>query len=225
MFDQFPNRDQLSTWYEDFLSVNAGQFSLPVSGTGAAVTAGTGTQNRPGIATLDVGTTNSGAAGILSAAAALLLGGGLARFQADLNIPTLSTSGEAFTTRAGFLDASSGDPTDGVFFRVNDTNGGALVAVCRANGTETTVVTPFIPTAGTWFDVAILVTPDGSLARFFAGLVGTKLTEVAAISANIPTATGRETGIGLTVTKTAGTTSRTVSVNSIFAQKAFNTAQ
>ena len=97
--------------------------------------------------------------------------------------------------RFGFLDNTSGESTDGAFFRYTDSvNGGRWQAVTRSNNVETAVDTGVTVGVNTTYVLRVNTNAAGTEVVFrIDGAV------VATITTNIPTGAGRETGAGLLV--------------------------
>jgi hypothetical protein len=170
-----------------------------------------GTAAHPGICELSSGTTSAGAAAIITRATdSLLLGGGEATWEAVCRVPTLSDGTETYTVRTGLIDNGTTEATDGVFFRyTHSVNSGKWQGVCRSNGTETTVDTGSTVVAGTWVRLTAVVNAAGTSVQFYVDGVAAG----AAVATNIPTGTGRETGAGSHIIKSAGSTARTFQVD------------
>lgn len=190
--------------YTDCITnVATGVHVFTVSGTGAAwSTRAPGTVNAIGMLRLALGTTATGRGCIAANNLAVLrLGQGMAVQKTKLRIATLSDATNTYTLRAGFIDSITAESTDGVFFRyTHGTNSGKFQAVTRNNGTESTADTGVTAAASTDYELEIYVNPDGTSAEFRINNA-----VVATITANIPTASGRETGYGMMVLRSAGT--------------------
>jgi hypothetical protein len=194
--------------FSDFLGGIYDFGFLPVSsGTGAGpAIIQVGALNALGILSLDLGTTTTGRTAVTANGAttpsSLKFGSGRCRFSAKCAIHTLSTGTETYTSRVGFLDSVSTEPTDGAYFRYTDSvNGGEWQAVTRSNGVETATDTNIAPVADTWHLMTIDVNAGGTSVVF--AIDG---STVATNTTNIPTGSGRETGWGLMAQKSAGTT-------------------
>lgn len=194
-----------SSLFEDFLNGATGsQIASSVAGAGAAVSAVSGIANHPGIAELDAGTTNAGTAGVLTGPASLLFGGGVLDLSWLVMIPTLSTGVETFTFRAGFLDVATGAAVDGAYYEC-ESNGNANWVTTTANNSSRTLTTSSVPVvAGQWYSLRVLVNADASRVNFLVDGVDTGSPH----TVNIPSTAGRLTGIGASIVKSAGTTSR-----------------
>jgi hypothetical protein len=188
-------------------------WGITFSGTGTGVNSiSVGTLNAIGILGLGLGTTNAGRAAIggwpqsSTMPTPFVFGKGAARFQAKAAVHVLSDGTDTFTTRIGFLDGLSADGADGAFFRyTHSVNSGKWECVVQSNSTE-----------GTPADSGVTVVADAwKTFRVNVNAAGTEVTFyiddalVATVSANIPTASGRETSYGAMAIKTAGTTDTT----------------
>jgi hypothetical protein len=198
------------------LDMISGIFSRDVSGTSARGNNSNATANRPGIHSVETGTTATGRAAYRTNTAAYGLGGGIAQFMTDIAIPTLSDATNTFTVRSGLINSGSGDGTDGVFFRyTNGTNSGNWQAVCRANSTET-VINSSVAVAvgafasGTPYKLEFVANADASSIEFFING-----SSIGSITTNIPTAAnGKFMGwVPVSIVKTVGTTNRTVLID------------
>jgi hypothetical protein len=194
--------------FDDFMnnSAFAGGLVSTTSGTGASHSTVAGEPSAPGIISGSTGTTTTGRAALATSVNALRLGQGRCLFEARVRIPNLSNATDSFTVRIGYLDSVSGEATDGAFFRyTHSVNSGNWQAVCRDNNNETTANFSVGPVTSDWQKLAINVYPDGSRVDFTIAGTGTE-----AIATNIPTTSGRQTGLGYSIIKSAGTTARTI---------------
>lgn len=229
-FDDVPiiSRKSFFTFSDFDSTVNP--FITQSSGTGAtfSLTAVAGNQNHVGIGQGTTGTQATGRVFVGSNPAIMRLGGGRTLFLTKILIPTLSDTTNTFTFRAGFLDSSTGESADGVFIRYTDgVNGGRFQAVARNNNNETgTAIDTGVAVVGnTWYQILIIANDNGSEAKFFIDTEPTPdtLTQVASITSNIPTASGREIGFGVFILKTVGTTARTLNIDYMLVRKNFTT--
>ena len=204
--NQFPTKGKLSAieLVEHFTSVSAMRgLVASFSGVGAGVTDedNDGSQ-RVGIVDCRTGTDTTGRAAVISYTAALRFGGGRHRLRWDARVVTLSDATDTFTTRIGFIDSPSAEPTDGAYFRyTHGANGGRWQAVTRVAGVETAADTG-VAASAVWTYFEIEVNALGTSVAFYinGALVATSV-------ANIPTG-GNLTGIGVSHIKSAGTTLR-----------------
>ncbi|MGL4490547.1 MAG: hypothetical protein ACRCU5_14005, partial [Rhizobiaceae bacterium] len=205
-------------------AVNTPEWSFAVSGTGAAHTAiDFPVQNSIGAIQSALGTIATNRTSITSPVfTALELGQGAAKFVSRLRLLTLSDATNTWTLRTGFIDSSTAESTDGVFFRyTNGVNTGKFQAVTRSNNVETAVDTGITAALTTTYKMEVEVNAAGTSAVF--KING---TVVATIATNIPTGNGREVGYGLFVLRSVGT----VAVNSyivdyLLADVTFTTAR
>jgi hypothetical protein len=206
----------------DFGSVsNIAPFYSTVNGSGAALAASTATAGRVGVITASTGTTTSGYATLNTDPASIVLSNGAVRFRCDIQLSALSDGTDTYTARFGLGDVATGaEPTDGVYFRyTHSVNSGKWVCVTRSNGTETaTNSTGAAVAATTWLTLECEINAAGTSATFYANgvLQATNTT-------NIPTGAGRETGVQMSILKSAGTTARLVSLDQAWIRQAAST--
>jgi hypothetical protein len=183
-----------------------------VGGGGGAITAPAGEQGTPGIFQISTSTFSNGAFAIRSGLAVFRFGGGAYTEESRVRITTLSDGTETFTFRSGFLDTSTAEAVDGCFFRyAHVTDTGRWQGVCRNNNTETTTTAGAGPivSAATWYKLQVAVNATGSSVDF-----SVDGSSIGAITANIPTGSGRETGFApAAILKSAGTTARTADID------------
>jgi hypothetical protein len=118
-----------------------------------------------------------------------------------LQVPTLSTSGEQFEVRVGFMDTFTGSaPANGIYLRIQHGDANWEAVSVRA-ATETVTDAGVAAVAGSWLNWRIRYAPNGNWTFYIAG------TSVASGSTNKPT---DGTGLFLTggIAKAAGTTAR-----------------
>lgn len=199
-----------SVYHEPILDLTT-DIQTSTSGAGASVTRSRGYGAISDVAAA-TGTTSAGSAGVGSKDAALL--GqvlGLNVLHGGLYLPSsLSDGTNRYTTRDGFLDSLTGEPTDGVFFRyVDNVNSGKFLAVARQNGTETTADTGITAEASpTGYSYAIVTRPNEVKATFLLWENGAAPATVAKITANVPAGSARGFGFGASIVKSLGTSSR-----------------
>jgi len=135
-----------------------------------------------------------------------VFGGGSQTLEFRVYLSAASDGTDTYTARIGWSGKSTaGDPTSGVFFRyTHGTNSGLWQGVARTNNAETTGNVTVGPTANTWQKLKIVIAADGTSADFYVNDVN-KVT----VSSNVPHATNRFCGIGMSIVKSAGTTNRT----------------
>ncbi len=210
----------LKTWwnFEDFIfspgaAGAAGIWYSKSSGAGASCGAASSLATRPGILSLDTGTTTTGYSTILSDnfGAAILFGGGIYTIEADIYISSLSTAAETFTIRFGFGDSYNADYVDGAYFEYTDVGGGTPTPnwykCTAANGTRTKTDTTVAAVIGStaWTRLKVVVNAAGTSVEYFINGVSVGIRDT-----NIPTAAGQNSTPILTMIKSAGTTARTI---------------
>jgi hypothetical protein len=212
-------------WYDDFFYANspAGgpNWTSGVSGTSAAVNAGMDfspanlRKGAQGIVSLNTGTTSTGVCYIGTANTAQegldLATGATIDLTWRVNIPTVSTGTQRFTTRVGLINASAigtpttSEPNDGCYFRqVDNVNSGNWQCVTRASGTETVINTSV---AGSTSDITLRLVVDsaGSSVTFYING-----SSQGANTTNIPTSAFIGLAIAAGVVKSVGSTARGV---------------
>jgi hypothetical protein len=197
-----------------------GPFMLTAGGSadaGSAVRHLSVDNTHPGVIQLETGTTTTGFTSIWvgsNSYHSVTFGGGSWTEEFLVRIPTLSAAGERFTTRIGFFingnAGGSGDATEGVYLRqVDNVNSGNIQLIARDSSSETATNTSTNFTANTWQRVTIAVNAAGTSAEFF--LNG---SSIGTVGTTIPVTAGRGTGIfAATITKSTGTTERTVQLD------------
>lgn len=139
--------------------------------------------------------------GLGTAPTSIYLVAGPAKFFAALFENTASNGTDTYTTRVGFIDTFAAEPIDGCFFRyTNGVNSGKWQIVTRSNNSETA------QDSG--------ITFNGSLTPRFFGVVatatscafysGASQTANSPIITNIPSGSGRFTGVGISALKSLG---------------------
>lgn len=206
---------------EDFDTASS-RLAGTTTGSGASIVWTAAESGRVGIATLGTGTTTTGKAALGQLASGnigtIVLGAGEAWLENIVRVPTVSDATETFYVRAGFMDAASGaDSTDGVYFRyTHSVNTGKWECITRSNSVETATDSGVTVVAGTWYKLLAIVNAAGTSVSFYIA-TGTAAhgAAVQTHTTNIPTTTARATGYGVTILKSAGTTSRTFDVDKV----------
>lgn len=197
-------RDTFFSAYTDCIqAIGDGNFAYTVTGA-AFASIPPPAANTVGAININTGTLAVNKGAISSGNFAILrFGGGVATFKSYMSVPTLSNLTDTFALRVGFINSIAAESTNGVFFRyTNGVNAGKWQAVARNNNVETAVDTLNTPVAGAWSKFNIIVNAAGTSAAFY---INNAL--VATVPTNIPTGAGKETGYGIYVQKSAGTTS------------------
>jgi len=175
------------------------------SATGSIATPDAGTL---GIVQLTPGTTTTGRAGVFSALNALRFGAVTQRVAFRFQFPSLVDGTESGAIYLGFIDLQTGAPTDGAYLYWDNTLAN-FRARTRNNSTETDTDVGVAPAAATWYTLVVTVNAAGTSVDFALTPDGGSTTTVTNTT-NIPTAAGRETGIGANIIKSAGTTARAI---------------
>lgn len=200
-------------WFQDDFLVNgnsASPFGVAwqrISANSGSTNGSTATAGHPGVIQCETGTNIDGRGGIGSFNASVLFGGGRILLNMIVKLNALSTAVDTYTARIGFNDSATGiDGQDGLYFRyTHGTNSGNWVIVARNNNTESTGNTS--TAADTNFNVfTIDVNAAATSVGFYIN--GSQVAN-SPLSTNIPTAAGRETGIGLAIDKDGGSTGTT----------------
>lgn len=195
--------------FEDYLSTTTPAWAISTGSGGSILQSGAVTNDTNiGVIGLYTGTTTTGRQALISHVDGIQFGANEWTFETRANIQTLSDATNTYTARFGFMDASTGDPTDGHYFRyTHGTNSGKWQAVTRINLVETASDTGQTATAMTngspmprW---EIIVDNSGTSVTF-------KINErtVATHAPSGFTGSSRLTGIGYSMIKSAGTTTR-----------------
>lgn len=186
-------------------------------GSGGSVAAATAVSGMPPQQTLSTGATTSGSAARLGSQDA----GGTVVFDANsativcdviFTIPTLSVTGQTFEVWIGGGGDSNVEPNDGFGFAVASDIDAHLLCETDAGGSQTETVSTLTIVAGTTYFGRIEITAN-SQVKFFAAALGSAFTLLATHTTNIPTGTAHEMTPNYHITKTAGTTARTVTVS------------
>lgn len=216
-----------------------GPWQCVSSGTSAACANGGGasTGDRPGVQEYTTGSTSTGNVSMYIQRGAVWFGNGTWTWEDVVGFPNLSTSSEEFALVDGYIDAASSlNQTDGCAFAydragtmTDPTTGDATGTPgdfwqiwCYSNGTRTGYkldttsnaedsFARVISAVGavTWSTntnvYRLKIVYDGTKAHFYINGV-----EVGRITSNLPTGTGRITGIGRNLIKSVGSTARKV---------------
>lgn len=183
----------------------------------------------PGIVSLSTSTSSTGATslgtGNGTTTQPILLGGGRLLYEVDVNVPTLSTSGERFTFISGLSSTNNTNAvSDGYVFLydeggiINSTAATPNWKTMNGNGSSITANnTGIVVTAGQWYRLSIIVNAANTSASYYidGSLVVTEtLTR--------PTAA---MGIVNRIQKSVGTTARTVTIDYVQLKQRFTTAR
>jgi len=233
-------RSKRVEWNAEFLgggsNIDTGPLALATGGAGAGTAITSTFTGRPGVVEMVAGSTTTGLSQYLTGNAAINFGDYTATtVEWTGGVPILSTAIEEYSVAIGFFD-SGVDMADGCYFLYdrgnvastgpNTGNAEKLSCWCASNstrtkylmdgstvsdGTFTTVNAPVaaIPNvAGANIMTLRIVVTGSTRAEFYYN--GTKSCE---ITSNIPTGSSRVSGAGFRITKSAGTTSRSLYVD------------
>lgn len=184
------------------------------SGAGAAVNNATVPDAATiGVISLSTGTTTTGRSAMLSHTAAVRLGASTLTLTYRFQFPTLLDGTESGAIYIGLGDNLAAAPVDGVYLYWDNTQTNFRMKT-RANNVETDTDSTIAPAAATWYVIEILINAAATSVIFnlYSGdrssLLATKTN-----SANIPTGAGRETGLLMSIIKSAGVTARSISLD------------
>lgn len=193
-----PTRKTALIQESDFFS-NASPFSQGLSGaatSSGAMNSVNSLPDHPGIIYLRDSTTANGGYRISTATNAFRLAGN------EKCVTTFQPKGFRTTalTRIGFDDSTAiTDPADCVCVKMigNGTNGYTLTGIARSNNNQTATASTFTTVANTWYTLIIELNANATVATFTLENDAGTVVWTDTISANIPTAAGRETGYSI----------------------------
>lgn len=200
--------------FEDYLATTVPTWATNAGSGGSILQSGAQTTDTNiGLIGLYTGTGTTGRAALISHVDAVRFGANEWTFETRANIDALSTATDTFTSRFGFMDASTGDPTDGHYFRyTHGTNSGKWQAVTRINSVETATDTgqsaQAMSSGSPMLRFKIIVENTGTNVDFF---INDK--RIVTHKPSGFTGASRLTGIGYSHIKSAGTTSRALFVD------------
>ena len=209
-------------WEWDFLTdgatTTAGQgVGIETNDTGASTTATAISEvDHPGQVTSTTGTSaTSGATFLAAGSNAIRFGGGTWVYEAEIKIPTLSTSLQRFAALFGFFDVVNvANQVDGAYL-LYDEGGVSTGSAASANWQLVTAASSSrtFTTSGTavgtgWTTLRIEVNAAATSVEFFVDGVS-----LGTIALTIPTSASQLVGAGWCIKKSIGTTARTVVVD------------
>lgn len=202
-------------WYSDFTSLTNNPedtfVSFQNSGTGSAVQSVASTGNHTGIVSCGTGTTTTGRSCLVSALDAAEPANGILTYETLIRIPNVSDGTETYTTRFGFIDAVTGESTDGAFFRyTHSVNSGKFEIVTRKAGAETAADSGTTVAANTWYKLKVVI---NAAANSVAFTINGTATSNSPIATNVPNTSSNLFGFGNMILKSAGSTSRSIQVD------------
>jgi hypothetical protein len=164
------------------------------------------TEKASGVAACSTGTGTTDLGGIFTSTLTLLTFGFGFQYEIVFRaaLSALSDGTDTYTVRMGFLDNSTGTPTDGAYFRyTHGTNSGKWQAVTVSNSVETAEDTTIAAEASVFHTFKIVANSDATQVDFY--IDGVKTND---ITTNIINSSARVTGHGAHIVKSAGTTAR-----------------
>jgi hypothetical protein len=195
--------------FEDFVgseaSANYGLYGWERFQSGAGTSFGhtSSEAGRPGIVTIETGSTSTGYFNLTwRLNTQILLGGGRMYVEWIIKIPTLSNGTDTFTVQVGLHDNQGAGVVDGAYFEYSHgVNSGNWQVKTTSNATSTTTNTSTAADTS-WHVFAVDINAAASSVTFYidGSSVGTNTT-------NIPTGTGRETVPSCMITKSLGSAS------------------
>jgi hypothetical protein len=234
------NRANLSTelgpLFEDFVGGFYGSgicgttWQLHYQGTGTGATQGANTTQstaaNPGVIELGTGTTTTGVSWIddfatPSAGKNVYLGGGYTVFEVILKLSALSDATDTFSVSAGIqVGASAATSSDGIYFGYSHgTNSGNWVAYTSKSSANTLINSSVAASASAFQRLTWVLNSAGTSVEFFINgtSIGTTIT-------NIPLSTTALRHF-VAISKSAGTTSRSLYIDAIGRYTRFATAR
>lgn len=150
----------------------------------------------------------------------VILGAGAnVSFEMVLQFSAVSDGTDTYILRVGFLDSINGAPTDGVWFEYVQASDTDWQCKTNNNTTPTVVDSTVVAAAATSTKLRIEV-DDSTTARFFIN--GSQVC--GAVTTTIPSGAARATQFGVSFIRTAGTATRTVSMDYLDALGTFTGA-
>lgn len=186
-------------------AVLGGGVASSTSGTAAANSGNSiVVSGRPGVNQSTTGTDTTGRAGFLSSSGMHVFANGEHSYETDVRIPLLSTVGEEYIIRIGFLDSPSADAGDGAYFIYDRLTSVNWIMGTAQSSTRTATASSTAVAENTWLRLKVVVNAAGTLATYYVDGVS-----IGTVSTNIPGA-GQNLGYGAHIVKSAGTTARTM---------------
>lgn len=213
--------------YEDFVNnVTTPYLSTTGSGTGNAGATVAAFDTTPGVSSYNTGTTTTGRFGVWSNNTTVVYfsTANTWEYETRIYLPVLSDGTETYTVYAGFMDSSSAESADGVYFTyTHGSNSGKFETVTANNGTRTRTDSGITVAATTWYTLkAVVQNVGGTLtARFYIN--GTQAGSN--VTTNIPITAARATGYGLHIVKSAGITATLLYVDYLEVYGKFNSGR
>jgi len=204
------------TVFEQFLSHIAATTIFSEVFSGVSSTAGTShDKDHPGVYSISTGssTNSTGYLRVGNSSGMIMVGGGLMVWEQAIKIPTLSDGTQTFSAHFGFAEpgyiANTGGNNHIKFIHDNST--GNWIISTKNNGTATTTTSGTAVSTG-WQKIRIVVNSAATSVSFFVN--GTEVTGSPIIN-NIPDNTD-SMSFGWGITKSVGTTARTIDTDYVY---------
>lgn len=173
------------------------------AGTGASATVGVAaTGGEIGVRAFQTGTTATGRASALTNSDAIRHGNGEAATEWEVLLPVLSDGTEEYLVRFGFLDSVIGPPVDGAWWEYDRAAFGPNWQLVTSSLSTTTRVDSGVAVNTTNHRLKVVMNATATSASFSLD----DATVSTPITTNLPA--GRLGGLGATIIKSVGTTSR-----------------
>lgn len=210
--------------FEEFL-MNIGSFSSFTSGTGAGCSpinsSTVDNGGKPGICQIATGTTATGQARLGGGSGdnnnRILFGFGKWEFETMIQLPILRNATDEYIMQFGFSDNTNAlNAIDAVIFHYNNVSN---FWQCRtvSNSVATNIITSIEILANIWYKLRIKIDETADNAEFYIDNV-----LVTTITNTIPKGTNRQTGISMSIVKTAGTNNRMILTDYVDLISTFN---
>lgn len=215
-----PSTQAVIVPFDDFTTFPNGT-SFPLK-TEVALTGGVsgvdGGATTPGVCRLSTGTNSLGRAAIKCGDTNnITVGGGEIEIATRFRIPTLSDGTNTFFCQlAGLLNAWDATATNRIY-AAYPSAGGGLSLICRNAGVDTSDDGSTVLVANTWYRLRLVVNAAGTEANLYVDDV-----LEATVSSGLPTAALRA---GTLIGKSAGTTSRDLDLDYLYANQVLTTAR
>ena len=172
----------------------------PVLGGSVATAVGLVDGDHPGVVGIGDSTDSNSGYRFLTDIEGTRIGGGEV-FDGVINVPALAET----TVRLGFLDTTTADDAvDGCYFEIHAASG-EVIGKCASNAMRTSTAGSYPLSAGNWYSYRITIDEDAILATFeIFTSDGVPLWQSNnTVGSNLPTAAGRETGVGVIATESS----------------------
>jgi len=203
--------------FEHFLSHLASTTIFSEVFSGVSSTSGTGNdKDHPGVYSISTGSsaTSTGYLRVGNSSGTVMVGGGTLIYEQLIRIPNLSDGSQTFTAQFGFFEPMYGAGTGGkhhIKFNHDSTSGNWQTSI-KNGGVMTTTASSTAVSTG-WQKIRIVVNADRTSVSFFVN--GTELSSSPMTGSNIPDNTDAMR-FGWGITKSVGTTARTIDTDYVF---------